>query len=51
MICETCKSTGLLNENKICPECNGFGKIGEEEVGPNSEALQEAPKKIKKPKK
>jgi DnaJ-class molecular chaperone len=32
MKCEDCQGTGLENENKVCPNCDGFGKIGEDEV-------------------
>ena len=30
MKCTDCQGTGLENENKLCPNCNGLGKIGEE---------------------
>jgi len=32
MKCTDCQGTGLENDNKVCPNCDGFGKIGEDEV-------------------
>jgi len=57
MKCTDCQGTGLENENKLCPNCNGFGVIGEiehviteEEVKDNNlEGVVEAGEVIKIP--
>lgn len=30
MKCTDCQGTGLENDNKICPNCKGFGEIGDD---------------------
>lgn len=49
MKCTDCQGTGLENQNKICPNCKGFGKVGNEE---DERAIPEVKKveKIKKAK-
>lgn len=32
MKCEDCQGTGLENDNKVCPNCMGLGKLCSDEM-------------------
>jgi UTP-glucose-1-phosphate uridylyltransferase len=50
MKCINCNATGLINENKVCLECKGFGVISGDEEAPRISHVRivvEKPKKTK----